>query len=89
MGWKFGYITSLDGTRAKNAGLPDAVGTTMAASVAEEAGDELAEVPKLSEYDGGWALLLSKGVGKVGSGLDSGWYSKLISGGWDPLVVFS
>ena len=35
---------------------------------------------KQSEYDGGWALL--KGVGKVGSALDSGLCSKLVSGGW-------
>ena len=59
----------------------------MTVSVEDEVGEELAEVAKVSEYDGG--ALLSKGVGKVGSGLDSGWYSKLISGGWDPLVVFS
>jgi hypothetical protein len=104
MGWKLGYITSLDGTRViKDVGLPGAVGTTTGMTV-EEVGDELAEVAKLSEYDGGW-VSLSKGVGKVGSGLESGWYTKLISGGcdpfseegagnsrlspWRPLVVFS
>ena len=43
----------------------------MAASVVAKVGDKLAEVVKASEYDGGWALL-SKGVGKVGSRLDSG-----------------
>ena len=82
MGWKLGYIASLDGTRLKDGELPGAVGPTMAISVVEEIGDKpAAGVAKLSEYDGGWAL--SKGVGKVGSALDSGWYSKLISGGWD------
>ena len=73
MGWKLGYITSLDGARGP-------VGTT---SVVEEVGekyDEFAEVAKQSEYDGGWTSL--EGVGKVGSALDSGLYSKLISGGW-------
>ena len=72
MGWKLGYITSLDGARVKDAGLP---------SVVEEVDDEPARVEKLSEYDGGWAL--SKGVGKVGSAVDSGWYPKLVSGGCD------
>ena len=74
MGWKLGYITSFDGTRVKDeAGLPGAVGTItgMTSSVVEDVGDELAEVAKLSEYDGGSALL-SKGVAKVGGGLDSG-----------------
>ena len=54
MGWKLGYITSLDGTRVKDAaGLPEAVGTTVTASVVTEVGDELAEMAKVSEYDGG------------------------------------
>jgi hypothetical protein len=46
--------------------------TGMTASVVEEVGAKcvkLAEVEKLSEYDGGWAL--STGVGKDGSA-DSG-----------------
>ena len=76
MGWKLGYITSLDGTRVKGAGLPG----TMPASVVEEVGDEPAGAAKLSEYDGGWAL--SKGVGKVGSAVDSGRYPELASGSW-------
>jgi hypothetical protein len=81
MGWKLGYITSLDGTRVKleDTGLLGADGTTM--TVVEEVGtncEKLAEVEKLSEYDGGWEL--STGVGKDG---DSGWYSKMASGGWD------
>ena len=59
----------------------------MAASVDEEVGAKygelrlgVAEVKRLSEYDGGWAL--SKGVGKIGSALDSGsgWCSKLVKG---------
>lgn len=74
MGWKLGYITSLDETRG-------AVGATMTASVGAKY-DELTEVSvaKVSEYDGDWAL--SKGVGKFGSALDSGWCSKskLVSG---------
>ena len=56
MGWKLGYITSLDGSRVKDAaglGLPEAVGTTVTASVVTEVGDELAEMAKVSEYDGG------------------------------------
>ena len=73
MGWKLGYITSLDGTRVKGAGLPG----TMPASVVEEVGDEPAGAAKLSEYDGGWAL--SKGVGRVGSAVDSGRYPMLLS----------
>ena len=77
MGWKLGYITSLNGTRG-------AVGTTMTASVVEEVGakyEELAEVTKESEYDGGWAL--SKGGKRVGGAPDSssGWYSSMVSGG--------
>ena len=72
MGWKLGYTTSLDGTRVKDdEGLPGTVGTTTTASVVDEIGDELAEMAKLSEYDGGWALS-SKGVGKVGGALGSG-----------------
>jgi len=68
MGWKLGYVTSLDGTRVKDdAGLP----ATTTASVVEETDDEPAEVAKLSEYDGGW-VLLSKEVGKVGGVLGSG-----------------
>jgi hypothetical protein len=67
MGWKLGYVTSLDGTRVKDdAGLPGSVGTIATASVPEEIGDEPA---KVAEYDGGWA---SKKVGKVDiSALDS------------------
>ena len=69
MGWKLGYVTSLDTGRAKE-GVPPpgAIGTYIAALVVEEVGarrDELAELTKRSEYDGGGALL-SKGVGKFG-----------------------
>ena len=64
-----------DETQVKyNAGPRGATRTTMTASVVEEVGDEHAEVAKLSEYDGDYALL-SQGVGKVGDELivlDSG-----------------
>lgn len=66
MGWKLGYVTSLDGARAKGA-----IGTDIDAFVVEEDGarrDELAELTKRSEYDGGGALL-SKGIGKFGGAI--------------------
>ena len=53
MGGKFGYVTSLDGGREKEGGLPGPpIGTDIAALVMEEAGakcDELAELAKPSE----------------------------------------
>ena len=53
MGGKFGYVTSLDGGREKEGGLPGPpIGTEIAALVMEKAGakcDELAELAKPSE----------------------------------------
>lgn len=55
MGGKLGYVTCLDGARAKEGWLPGAgraIGTDIAALVMEEAGakcDELAALAKPSE----------------------------------------
>ena len=62
MGEKLGYITSLDGTREKEAN-----GTDVAFSVAEEVNAKYNEVAGLaSEYNGGGT---SSRVGRVGDAI--------------------
>jgi hypothetical protein len=91
MGAKLGYIASLGGTREKEIGDLEELGTSMACPVVEEVcakydWDEFADtadLAKLSEYDGSGG---PAGGGKVGVAiareleLDSGWYSRWISG---------
>lgn len=82
MGGKLGYIAFLGGTRVKEIGELEVLGTGMASSFVEKVCakyDEFAdtaELAKLSEYDGGGG---PAGGGKLGVAiareleLDSGW----------------
>jgi len=89
MGGKLGYIAFLVGTRVKEIGELEVLGTGMACSVVEEVCakyDEFADtadLAKLSEYDGGGGPGGGKKVGVAIAReleLDSGWYSRWVSG---------